>query len=63
LTVPSWAIAISTSSADRVARQLRLGDPAVFARVQDDRVLIDLRTVLPEDEQALCRRLAECSAE
>jgi L-seryl-tRNA(Ser) seleniumtransferase len=63
LTVPSWAIAISGSSADRFARQLRLGDPAVFARVQDDRVLIDLRTVLPEDEPALCRRLVECSAE
>src|SRR5690606_35144118 len=57
LTVPSWAIAIAANHADHVAQQLRLGEPAVFSRVQDGRVLIDLRTVLPTDENALLERL------
>jgi L-seryl-tRNA(Ser) seleniumtransferase len=60
LTVPSWAVAISAPSADRTAKQLRLGEPAVFGRVQDGCVLIDLRTVLPEDDEALVGRLKEC---
>jgi L-seryl-tRNA(Ser) seleniumtransferase len=60
-TLPSWAVAISCPSPDHVLRQLRLGTPAVFARVQDGRVLVDLRTVLPEDEELLLGRIAACS--
>lgn len=63
LTVPSWAIAISGRSADHIAQQLRLGNPAVFARVQDGLTLIDLRTVLPADESALVRCLLACRLE
>jgi hypothetical protein len=40
-----------------VAKQLRLGDPAVFARVQDNSVQIDLRTVLPDDLDVLRDRI------
>jgi L-seryl-tRNA(Ser) seleniumtransferase len=60
LTVPSWAIAISSNDADRVAQQLRLGEPAVFGRVQGGKTLIDLRTVQPQDEQALLHCLLAC---
>jgi L-seryl-tRNA(Ser) seleniumtransferase len=60
-TLPSWAIAIASDSADHVARQLRLGAPAVLARVQDGCTLIDLRTVRPADEERLIRRILECS--
>lgn len=60
--LPSWAIAINTASADHLAKQLRVGDPAVFGRVQDDRVLIDLRTVLPEDDDTLLGRILGCTA-
>jgi L-seryl-tRNA(Ser) seleniumtransferase len=60
LSIPSWAIAISCESADDAARQLRMGEPAVFCRVQDGRVLIDLRTVFPEDDQSILRRILEC---
>jgi L-seryl-tRNA(Ser) seleniumtransferase len=56
-SVPSWAIAISSSNPDHVARELRLGNPSVFARVHEACVLIDLRTVLPEDEEPLRRRI------
>jgi L-seryl-tRNA(Ser) seleniumtransferase len=60
-TLPSWAIAISADVADALSKRLRLGEPAVFARVQEGRVLIDLRTVLPEDEESLLLRVIECS--
>lgn len=60
LSVPSWAIAITAGNADHVGRQLRLGQPAVFSRVQNGRVLIDLRTVQPADEAALLRCLLAC---
>jgi L-seryl-tRNA(Ser) seleniumtransferase len=61
-TVPSWAIAIRGSSADRIAERLRLGTPAVFPRVQEDAVLVDLRTVSPEDDDVLSKRLVDCVA-
>jgi L-seryl-tRNA(Ser) seleniumtransferase len=61
ITVPSSAIAITTASPDDVARQLRLGNPAVLSRVKDQSTLIDVRTVLPHDEEALVRRILECS--
>jgi L-seryl-tRNA(Ser) seleniumtransferase len=62
-TLESCAIAIACASADQLSNQLRRGDPAVFGRVQDDRVLIDVRTVLPEDEDALVTRLTSCAIE
>jgi L-seryl-tRNA(Ser) seleniumtransferase len=60
-TIASWAIAIKCASSDEVAKQLRTGDPVVFCRVQNDRVLIDLRTVFPEDEESLLSRILGCS--
>jgi L-seryl-tRNA(Ser) seleniumtransferase len=60
LSIPSWAITIASGSADRVARQLRNGKPAVFGRVQDERVLLDLRTVMPDDDKSLLGRILEC---
>jgi L-seryl-tRNA(Ser) seleniumtransferase len=38
---------------DALARRLRTGDPGVFGRIDRDRVLLDLRTILPEDDAAL----------
>ena len=61
MTMPSWAVAIMSANPDDVARQLRLGNPAVFARVKDGSTLIDLRTVLPRDEEALAHRILGCS--
>jgi L-seryl-tRNA(Ser) seleniumtransferase len=60
-TVPSWAIAIACTSADQLTKQLRLGDPAVLCRVQDGRALIDLRTVMPEDEDLVVKNIARAA--
>lgn len=53
LTIPSWAIAIAASNPNDFAHRLRMGNPPVVPRVQGDRVLIDLRTVLPHDDALL----------
>jgi L-seryl-tRNA(Ser) seleniumtransferase len=55
-TLPSWAIApspIAAGTVDELARRLRLGATAVFGRVEHDRLLLDLRTILPEDDERL----------
>jgi L-seryl-tRNA(Ser) seleniumtransferase len=62
ITVPSWAVAIRTVNPDDFARQLRVGSPAVLSRVKDQSTLIDVRTVLPHDEEALVGRILECGA-
>lgn len=59
-TVPSWAIAVSGPDPEQIAERLRVGTPAVVTRLQEGRNLVDLRTVLVEDEDALARRLLEC---
>jgi L-seryl-tRNA(Ser) seleniumtransferase len=45
----SWAAATATA--------LRAGTPPVVARIDDDRVLLDPRTVLPEQDEALMAAL------
>jgi L-seryl-tRNA(Ser) seleniumtransferase len=58
--LPTKLLGISCSglSADELAAQLRQAATPVIARVEDGRVLIDLRTVFPEQEEALCAALA-----
>ncbi len=40
-------------SASDLARRLRLGEPSVVARVQDDRVYLDVRSLLDGDEERI----------
>ncbi|MFA9432874.1 L-seryl-tRNA(Sec) selenium transferase [Egicoccus sp. AB-alg2] len=47
VTLPSWAVALGTDDPDGLARRLRQGELPVVARVEDDHVLLDLRTVPP----------------
>src|SRR6185503_14294192 len=65
ITMPSFAVAVAIAALnpDDVSKQLRLGNPAVLSRVKDGVTLIDFRTVLPQDEEALLRRILACSSE
>lgn len=58
-TLPTRLLAITskTLSADELATRLRRSAPPVIARVEDGRVLLDLRTVFPEQEEILTRIL------
>ena len=54
-SLPSWALAIdsSTPGADELARRLRMAPIPVIPRVENDRVMVDARTVLPDEDDSL----------
>ena len=56
-TLPTRLVAVSIDgqSANELAAALRAGDPPVVARIQDDVVVIDVRTVGPEELDALSK--------
>lgn len=58
--LPTALIAISRArtSADEFEKLLRLATPPVIARISDDRLLLDLRTVPTDDEEDLFKALA-----
>jgi L-seryl-tRNA(Ser) seleniumtransferase len=45
-------------SADELAARLRVSNPPIIARVEEGRVLLDLRTVFPEQDAAVIAALA-----
>jgi L-seryl-tRNA(Ser) seleniumtransferase len=57
--LPTKLIAIEAHGfgANELAARLRASDPAVVARVEEGRVLLDLRTVFPEQDEILSRVL------
>lgn len=54
-TMPSFALSLGGDPVAPVelARRLRAGQPRVFARIAEGKVLLDLRTILPEDDEPL----------
>jgi len=52
-TLPTRALALEVSSPDTLATRLRAADPPIVARIEDDRLLLDPRTVLPEQDAML----------
>ncbi len=52
-TLPSAGVAIEGVRPDLLARALRAGDPGVLGRVENGRLVLDLRTVEPRDDDVL----------
>lgn len=52
-TLPTKALAISTGAVGRLAFALRAADPPVITRIEDGQLLLDPRTVLPEQDRVL----------
>ena len=52
-TLPTWVLALAVKSPDRVLERLRAAQPPVIARTENDCILLDPRTVLPEQDGAL----------
>ena len=52
-SLDTWLIAIAAEDVAGLERRLRAGEPPVIARIEGERVLIDLRTVFPEEEDEL----------
>ena len=58
-TIPTYILAIQISSPDRLLARLRQSSPPVIARLQDNKIILDPRTVLPEQETLLLAVLQE----
>jgi L-seryl-tRNA(Ser) seleniumtransferase len=64
--LPTKLIALESNSVRpaTIESRLRLQSPAIIIRIEDDRALIDLRTVFPAQEalliEAVCKAVASC---
>lgn len=56
--IPSWGVHLLGAPAEAMAATLRALEPPVFARVQDEGLVLDLRTLGAEDEADLRRLFA-----
>lgn len=56
-TLPTKVLSITARSADAIAAKLRYAGLPVIARIEDDDLLFDPRTVLPEQDKALIATL------
>ena len=62
-SLPTRLLAVTCAglSADELAARLRACEPPIVARVEEGRVLLDLRTVFPEQDDAVARALLTIS--
>jgi L-seryl-tRNA(Ser) seleniumtransferase len=59
----SWLIAVESTNVVDAERRLRFNDPPVVARIETNRLLFDLRTVFPSEEQDLAQAISKaCGA-
>ena len=53
------SVSVGTERPDALEARLRHSDPPIIGRIEHDRILLDLRTVLPQQDQALTDALLE----
>ncbi len=56
--LPTWLVAIRYPVPDTLVARLRGAQPAVIARIADDRVVLDPRTIFPDQINATVRAIA-----
>lgn len=62
-TLPTRLLALSVASPNALAARLRAADPPVIARIERERLLLDPRTVLPEQDEPLIEELIAAFSE
>ena len=62
--IPTWCIAVAPAekSVDELATALRRGSPSLFGRVQQSRLFLDLRSVLPRQDLQLVEAFQSITA-
>jgi L-seryl-tRNA(Ser) seleniumtransferase len=58
VTLPTAVLALPAGAPDRLLARLRAGDPPVVARIEEDRVVLDPRTVMPWEDELVVRAVA-----
>jgi len=58
-SLDTWLISPNVADVVDAERRLRGGDPPVIGRIEDERLVLDLRTVLPVEEEELARQLLQ----
>jgi L-seryl-tRNA(Ser) seleniumtransferase len=60
-TLPTCLVALHVDSVESVAARLRQAEPPIVTRIVDDRLVLDPRTVLPEQDAVLLPLVAEAT--
>jgi L-seryl-tRNA(Ser) seleniumtransferase len=58
-SLPTWVLALKVKSTDKFSEKLRQERPPVISRTENDRILLDPRTVLPEQDESLLINLGK----
>jgi L-seryl-tRNA(Ser) seleniumtransferase len=56
-TLPTWLVALDDPNPNRLLTNLRDCDPPIIARLENDRLVMDPRTVLPDQEEKLLNNI------
>jgi L-seryl-tRNA(Ser) seleniumtransferase len=57
LSLPTWLIVLTHEKAASLERRLRSNNPPIISRIERDRVIFDLRTVFPHEEDAIVKAI------
>ncbi len=57
IALPTWLVVLQNTKAASLERRLRQNNPPIIARIENDRVVLDLRTVFPDQEAALVKAI------
>jgi L-seryl-tRNA(Ser) seleniumtransferase len=63
--IETWLLTLQseTWTPNQIERKLRGYDPPILCRIEEDRVLIDLRTVFPEEDRVVAEALGSLFAD
>ena len=61
--IPSWGVSLVCPDAERLAGELRMGSPAVTARIEDDCLIMDVRTILEGELELLAELVSSAAGE
>ena len=62
-SIPTWLIAVACADVVDAERRLRAGDPPVIARIENQKLILDLRTVFRAEEEELAGALRALSTD
>lgn len=57
-TLPAWVLQLTVENPDRFLSKLRRNSPPVIARIENEKVILDARTVFPDQEEPLLAAIA-----